>query len=408
VILAYTRDDVRDLNELARERMRLAGALHGADQVVQTERGERAFAPGDRIMFGRNERGLGGHHDRAQGVAVKNGSLGTVLAVEAGGERLTVRLDGAGQEGRKGSDAAPVVTFYVRDYGHLDHGYAATVHKAQGVTVDRAHVLATPHMDRHAAYVGLTRHRDGVALHYAAEDFADPARLARALGRERAKDTTLDYGGEDDPVRRYAERRGLDPLRPESEIVVQRPAPERAAERQPAPAEPPPRPAPDPGLAQAVALGRAGFRERFEAHRRQQAQAAQDQAAARDLVGSWERLLGAYNAALPGLERDPALEGARAELVRFARGLGEQPGAVRVLREQGEAFGMAERPNLARMLADPQPERVVAGIVEAAEAGMRMQLQERAAQQQADQEAAREASRRQSVASQRSGPSMRM
>ena len=419
VILAYTRDDVRDLNELARERMRLAGVLRGTDQMVQTERGARSFAAGDRIMFGRNERGLGGHHDRAQGVAVKNGSLGTVLAVEAGGERLTVRLDGAGgpgagsgagQEGRKGSDAAPVVTFYVRDYGHLDHGYAATVHKAQGVTVDRAHVLATPHMDRHAAYVGLTRHRDGVALHYGAEDFADPARLARALGRERAKDTTLDYSGEDDPVRRYAERRGLDPLRPQSEIVVQQlaPAPERAVERQPERAEPPPRPAPDPGLAQAVALGRAGFRERFEAHRRQQAQVAQDQAAARDLVGLWERLLGAYNTALPGLERDPALGGTRAELVRFARGLGEQPGAVRVLREQGEAFGMAERPNLARVLADPQPERVVAGIVEAAEAGMRVQLQERAAQQQAAQEAAREASRRQSVASQRSGPSMRM
>jgi Ti-type conjugative transfer relaxase TraA len=248
VILAYTRDDVRDLNELARERMRLAGALRGADQVVQTERGARFFAAGDRVMFGRNERGLGGHHDRAQGVAVKNGSLGTVLAVEAGGERLTVRLDGAGgaagepgagsgagQEGRKGSDAAPVVTFYVRDYGHLDHGYAATVHKAQGVTVDRAHVLATPHMDRHAAYVGLTRHRDAVALHYAAEDFADPARLARALGRERAKDTTLDYGGEADPVRRYAERRGLDPLRPESEIVVQVPVLQPEATSVPAP-----------------------------------------------------------------------------------------------------------------------------------------------------------------------------
>jgi Ti-type conjugative transfer relaxase TraA len=404
VILAYTRDDVRDLNELARGRMRLAGALRGADQLVQTERGERSFAAGDRIMFGRNERGLGGHHDRTQGVAVKNGSLGTVLAVEAGGERLTVRLDGAGGAaggpgagsgaGQEGKDAAPVVTFYVRDYGHLDHGYAATVHKAQGVTVDRAHVLATPHMDRHAAYVGLTRHRDGVALHYAAEDFADPARLARALGRERAKDTTLDYGGEDDPVRRYAERRGLDPLRPESEIVVQRPAPERPAERQPASAEPPPRPAPDPGLAQAVALGRAGFRERFEAHRRQQAQAAQDQAAARDLVGSWERLLGAYNTALPALERDPALGGTRAELVRFARGLGEQPGAVRVLREQGAAFGMAERPNLARMLADPQPERVVAGIMAAAEDGMRAQLQQAAEQEVARQQ---EATRQQAV-----------
>jgi ATP-dependent exoDNAse (exonuclease V) alpha subunit len=43
---------------------------------------------------------------------------------------------------------------------HIDHGYAATVHKLQGVTMNRAHVLATPHMDRHAAYVGLTRHRN--------------------------------------------------------------------------------------------------------------------------------------------------------------------------------------------------------------------------------------------------------
>jgi len=189
--------------------------------------------------------------------------------------------------------------------------------------------------------------------------------------------------------------------RPESAIVVQAPAPapERAAERQPAPAEPPPRPVPDPGLAQAVALGRAGFRERFEAHRRQQAQAAQDQAAARDLVGSWERLLGSYNTALPGLERDPALGGTRAELVRFARGLGEQPGAVRVLREQGAAFGMAERPNLARVLADPQPERVVAGILAAAEDGMRAHLKQVAEQEIARQQ---EATRQQAVrASQR-------
>jgi hypothetical protein len=160
-------------------------------------------------------------------VAVKNGTLGTVLEVAAGGERLTVRLDGAGapgrgqEEGRGGRE----VTFYVRDYAHIDHGYAATVHKAQGVTVDRAHVLATPHMDRHAAYVGLTRHRDGVALHYAREDFPEPARLARTLGRERAKDTSLDYDREDELVRRYAARRGL---APESEIVLR--APELARE----------------------------------------------------------------------------------------------------------------------------------------------------------------------------------
>ncbi len=136
-----------------------------------------------------------------------------------------------------------------------------------------------------------------------------------------------------------------------------------------------PRPAPEsaPGLAETVATGRAGFRERFEAHRRQQAQ-ARDEAAARELVGQWDRVLTAYNAALPKLEADPALGGTREQLAQFGRGVREQPGAVRVLREQGEAFGMAERPNLARIVADREPERVVAGIMAKAEDGMREQL----------------------------------
>jgi Ti-type conjugative transfer relaxase TraA len=408
VILAYTRDDVRDLNTLARDHVRASGELYGADQVVQTERGERAFAAGDRLMFQRNERGLGGQADGRNGVAVKNGTLGTVLEVASRGERLTVRLDGPGGSGRagigqEGKDDRPVVTFYVRDYGHVDHGYAATVHKAQGVTVDRAHVLATPHMDRHAAYVGLTRHRDGVALHYAAADFADGARLARSLSRERAKDTTLDYpenrvpGDEVDLVRRYAERRGLDRLWPQSEIVVQR-EPAELAEAAP------PRPVPDAELAQKVAAGRAGFRARFEAHKRQQAEAqarVRDEAAARELVGSWDRLLRDYNAALPGLEADPALGGTKAALVQFARGVVEQPGAVRVLREDGAAFGMAERPNLSRVLTDAQPERVVTGVMGVAEDEMRAQLA-------AAREAAREAARQREAQAPRARPSQGM
>jgi hypothetical protein len=57
----------------------------GPDQAVQTERGERAFAAGDRIMFQRNERALGGSPGGRGGVAVKNGTLGTVLAGPARG-----------------------------------------------------------------------------------------------------------------------------------------------------------------------------------------------------------------------------------------------------------------------------------------------------------------------------------
>jgi ATP-dependent exoDNAse (exonuclease V) alpha subunit len=54
------------------------------------------------------------------------------------------------------------VTFYLRDYGHLEHGYATTVRKAQGVTVARAHLLAGQGMEWHTAYVALTRHREAV------------------------------------------------------------------------------------------------------------------------------------------------------------------------------------------------------------------------------------------------------
>ena len=164
--------------------MRDAGQL-GEDQVVATGRGERAFAAGDRVMFLRNERSMG----------VKNGSLGQVEAVTPG--RMAVRLD----DGRQ-------VAFDLKDYVDIDHGYAATIHKAQGVTVDRAHVLASSGLDRHAAYVALTRHRDGMELHYGADQFADHAALARTLGRERAKDTTLDYRGQS-YREAFAERRGI-------------------------------------------------------------------------------------------------------------------------------------------------------------------------------------------------------
>ena len=181
LMLAHTRADVAELNQLARGRMRDAGEL-GAEQVVQTERGERALAVGDRVMFLRNERSMG----------VKNGTLGTVETID--GSRLAVRLDG-GDRGQ--------VQFDLKDYAQIDHGYAATIHKSQGVTVDHAHLVASDGLDRHAAYVGMSRHRETLAVHYGADDFKDRDQLTRILGRERAKDTTLDYSGA------FAERRGL-------------------------------------------------------------------------------------------------------------------------------------------------------------------------------------------------------
>ncbi|MDQ0390426.1 Ti-type conjugative transfer relaxase TraA [Labrys monachus] len=195
IILTHTNDEVRELNEAAREKMREAGGL--GDDVHVTiqrgmngERGERSFASGDRVMFLQNERGLG----------VKNGTLGTIETVSA--QSMSVRTD----DGRN-------VSFDLKDYDRIDHGYAATIHKAQGLTVDRTHVLATPGLDAHGSYVALSRHRDGMELHYGRDDFADQDRLVRTLSRDRAKDMASDYEriepAQSDPARSYAERRGI-------------------------------------------------------------------------------------------------------------------------------------------------------------------------------------------------------
>jgi hypothetical protein len=184
IILTHTNDEVRALNEAAREQMQAEGDL-GDDVRLSVERGERHFASGDRVVFLQNERSLG----------VKNGTLGTIEHVSA--QSMTVQTD----DGRS-------VRFDLKDYNRIDHGYAATIHKAQGMTLDRAHVLATPGMDAHGGYVALSRHRDGVGLHYGREDFADQDRLTRTLSRDRAKDMASDYERVD-PVQSYAERRGI-------------------------------------------------------------------------------------------------------------------------------------------------------------------------------------------------------
>jgi Ti-type conjugative transfer relaxase TraA len=235
IMLAHRRVDVRALNDQARALRQEAGEL-GADHRLPTGRGERDFAEGDRIYFLKNERSLG----------VKNGTLGTVERIQGagpGGEglgaSLVVRLDGA-----NGSGTGRTVSFHLKDYAEIDHGYAATVHKSQGVTVDRAHVLATQGMDRHAAYVGLSRHRDVVSLHWSRDEMGSREGLDTRLGRERLKDTSLDYPqvvrtnrermDRSDSVDRirsfqYAERRGLVP---ESEIVFREQAVEAARQRE--------------------------------------------------------------------------------------------------------------------------------------------------------------------------------
>lgn len=182
LILAHRRSDAQALNRLARSKLRAQGHLGpnvSIDVTITEEKdgdlfnrsARRYFAVGDRLLFTRNDKVLG----------VQNGALATILGLSRDGQ-FRVRMD----DGRE-------LSFGASQYSHLEQGYALTVHKAQGATVDRSYVLAGEMFDAHMAYVAMTRHRERVDLFYNRVDFPTDAKLMRRFSRENLKDTTLDY-----------------------------------------------------------------------------------------------------------------------------------------------------------------------------------------------------------------------
>ncbi|KUY67593.1 hypothetical protein WI25_21300 [Burkholderia cepacia] len=89
---------------------------------------------------------------------------------------LQVRLD----------DGRPV-QIDVTQYPHIDYGYALTVHKSQGVTVDRAYVLATLGMPAELTCVAMTRHKQGLLVAGGRDDFADGEAFVRGISRAEDK-----------------------------------------------------------------------------------------------------------------------------------------------------------------------------------------------------------------------------
>lgn len=190
LILAHLRRDVRMLNEMARSKLVERGIV-GEGFAFRTADGNRNFAAGDQIVFLKNEGSLG----------VKNGMLGKI--VEASPNRVVAEI-GAGEHHRQ-------VIIEQRFYNNLDHGYATTIHKSQGATVDRVKVLASLSLDRHLVYVAMTRHRDNLDVYYGARSFARAGGLIQVLSRKNSKETTLDYEKATfyRQALRFAEARGL-------------------------------------------------------------------------------------------------------------------------------------------------------------------------------------------------------
>jgi conjugative relaxase-like TrwC/TraI family protein len=182
VMIAYRRADVAELNTVARTLLNEEGKL--GREHLRLDSGLE-LAVGDRILCTRNDRQL----------QIANGNRGTIAAIDRTERAVLVDLD----DRRR-------VTLPARylDAGHVAHGYALTGHKTQGLTVERAFVLAD---DQRAlkewGYVALSRARSETRL-YAIENQLEPDasphriepdgpvdRLAEALSRPAAETLAL-------------------------------------------------------------------------------------------------------------------------------------------------------------------------------------------------------------------------
>jgi hypothetical protein len=183
LMLAFSNRDVNDLNKQARFLLKDSDHLdkHELTYTIKREteddfgmkrtmNEDKRFSKGDRIVFTRNNYGLG----------VKNGSIGTITEISS--QKINVNLD-------DGKD----ISFAPKLNPYFNHGWAITIHKSQGTTVDKTYVLTSAEMNQNLAYVAMTRHREDVQVFGSSLDFWRDEKLPEMLFKSGEKLSAADY-----------------------------------------------------------------------------------------------------------------------------------------------------------------------------------------------------------------------
>ena len=164
LVVADTREHVASLNAAIRDRRRAEHVTGDSADSTATARGER-IGLGDRVATRRNDPDLG----------VANRQTWTVTGIGDDGS-LTLR--------GRGRDRVLPAEYATR---FVELAYATTVHGAQGETVDRAHVAIGDTTGAAAAYVAMTRGRNGNTAHLVAESVEEARRQwVEVFARDRA------------------------------------------------------------------------------------------------------------------------------------------------------------------------------------------------------------------------------
>lgn len=146
-----------------------SGTLHTMDtrqhggnmSIYQPE--QREFTKGDKIIALKNDKQLG----------VKNGEMFKVQSIDESGN-ITLKND----NGQK--------TINIKQYNYIDHGYASTIHKSQGATVNKVIYSHTSHSNYNQIYTAVTRGKSDYSIHS-----NDAVKLATEMKQEQQKETSL-------------------------------------------------------------------------------------------------------------------------------------------------------------------------------------------------------------------------
>jgi Ti-type conjugative transfer relaxase TraA len=160
-VFAYTNEDVNRLNAALRAVRKDRGEL-GPDQMIETAHGRTNFAVGDRIQFTGTDKKAG----------IDNGQPATIEAID--GAFLAVKL--AGRESK-------TINFNAAAFNKFRHGYAGTIYKGQGDTLDETYLYHSEHWRSAPSYVALTRHREKTAVFAARNTARYIGELARQMAR---------------------------------------------------------------------------------------------------------------------------------------------------------------------------------------------------------------------------------
>lgn len=149
---------------------------NGKDLQITREE-KKNFIEGDKVVFLKND---------SKNLGVNNGELGHVQKID--GDKFTVKME----NGKS-------VSFDIKEYGHLDHGYAITINKSQGTTAKNVYALLDSKNsgmnNYNSAYVALSRQKENVSL---LTD--DKAKLTSQISTEQRKTSTLDFEDKKDSV----------------------------------------------------------------------------------------------------------------------------------------------------------------------------------------------------------------